>query len=142
MKIRRTLIRKVIACGLLFFCWIMAVRWADAHWDKEFWAFWFMVSAAAAAAALYGVRRSVRADEQAAHAQRQMEVLRLAETQAGRLTATRTALRLEWPMRVALATLRSLEDGVRVRTLVTSEGVRVYEFPELIHASAPHDRVR
>lgn len=142
MKIPRTLVRKIIATGLLFFCWIMAVRWVDAHWEKDFWAFWFLVSGAAAAAALYAVRRSAHGDAQAAHAQRQLEVLRLAETEAGRLTATRTALRLEWPMRVALATLGSLEDGVRVTTLVTRDGVRVYEFPELIHASAPRDRIR
>ena len=97
--------------------------------------FLIVVTAAAGLFVVYLDRRSLRAAEQAAHARRQLEVLRLAEAEGGQLTASQTAARLGWPLHVAVATLRSLEDGVRVTTLVPEPGVRLFEFPEIIHGS-------
>ncbi len=65
----------------------------------------------------------------------QQPVLRLAGERAGRLTVTEVASSLGWPLRRAEKVLNSLEDGLRVASDVTPEGVIVYEFRELMHAN-------
>lgn len=134
--------RRIVAYGLFLLCWFCATQWEEREWERGFYGFWIVVSAAAGIFVLYSVRWSWRKHERAMHEQRRLDVLRLAEAEAGQLTATRTAARLGWPMRVALHTLRSLEDGVRVTTLISDEGVRLYHFPELAHASGKRETAR
>ena len=62
----------------------------------------------------------------------QLPVLELAR-EDGRVTVTEVATRLGWTMDRAAAVLASLEDGVRVCSTLSDEGVMVYEFRELIH---------
>lgn len=64
--------------------------------------------------------------------QLQLEVLGLAR-EDGRLTVTEVASRLGWPMDRAATVLDSLDDGLRISSTPTEEGVIVYEFRELIH---------
>jgi hypothetical protein len=64
----------------------------------------------------------------------QQPVLRLAAQRNGVLTVTDVAAALSWPMPRAEKVLNSLEDGLRVASSVTDEGVIVYEFRELKHA--------
>lgn len=64
----------------------------------------------------------------------QQPVLRLAAQRNGVLTVTDVAAALNWPMPRAEKVLNSLEDGLRVASSVTDEGVIVYEFRELMHA--------
>ncbi len=64
----------------------------------------------------------------------QQPVLRLAAQRNGVLTVTDVAAALNWPMPRAEKVLNSLEDGLRVASNVTNEGVIVYEFRELMHA--------
>lgn len=64
----------------------------------------------------------------------QQPVLRLAGQSEGRLTVTQVASTLGWPMRRAEKVLNSLDDGLRVVSDVTNEGVIVYDFRELRHA--------
>lgn len=64
----------------------------------------------------------------------QQPVLRLAAQRQGVLTVTDVAAALNWPMPRAEKVLNSLEDGLRVASTVTDEGVIVYEFRELMHA--------
>jgi predicted RNA-binding Zn-ribbon protein involved in translation (DUF1610 family) len=64
----------------------------------------------------------------------QQPVLRLAAQRSGVLTVTDVAAALNWPMPRAEKVLNSLEDGLRVASTVTDEGVIVYEFRELMHA--------
>jgi hypothetical protein len=66
----------------------------------------------------------------------QPEVLRLAAQRKGRLTVTEVASSLGWALPRAEKVLNSLDDGLRVRSEVTDEGVIVYEFPEVMFASA------
>lgn len=66
----------------------------------------------------------------------QQPVLRLAGERGGRLTVTEVASLLGWPMRRAEKVLNSLEDGLRVVSDITREGVIVFEFRELMHARA------
>ena len=62
----------------------------------------------------------------------QQTVLDLAQ-EDGRLTVTEVASRLGWTMADAEKVLRSLDDGFRVCTMPSDEGVLVYEFRELVH---------
>jgi len=67
----------------------------------------------------------------------QLPVLRLAAERGGRLTVTQVAAELGWTLPRAEKVLESLDDGYRVSSEVTSEGVIVYDFLELRHAPPP-----
>lgn len=62
----------------------------------------------------------------------QLQVLELAK-EDGRLTVTEVASRLRWTVPQAKAVLDSLDDGLRVWSRPSDEGVMVYEFREIIH---------
>lgn len=64
----------------------------------------------------------------------QLPVLKLAGEHGGRLTVTEVAATLGWPLRRAEKVLESLDDGLRVNSEVTDEGVIVYEFVEVMHS--------
>lgn len=63
----------------------------------------------------------------------QRQVLRLATRTRGRLTVTEVAAELNLSMDAAENILNELDDGFRVRSEVTEDGVIIYEFPEVIH---------
>lgn len=67
----------------------------------------------------------------------QTPVLQLAADRGGRLTVTEVAAALRWPIRRAEKILHSLDDGWRVSSNVTDEGVIVYEFRELLLGQGP-----
>ena len=71
-------------------------------------------------------------DRQAALGELQLPVLELAK-EDGRLTVTEVASRLRWTVPQAKAVLDSLDDGFRVWSTPSDEGVMVYEFREVIH---------
>lgn len=62
----------------------------------------------------------------------QLPVLRLASQRGGRLTVTEVSAELGWPLPRSEKVLQSLDDGVRVDSEVTDEGVIVYHFRELL----------
>jgi hypothetical protein len=99
----------------------------------------------AAGVATLLLRSARQADERAAElarGERRLEVVRLAESEDGQLTVTEVAAKLGWSMDDAAATLRSLDDGVRVTSTVTDEGIILYDFPELIHDPGRKKRLR
>lgn len=61
----------------------------------------------------------------------QQPVLKLAAEHGGTLTVTEVAASLGWTIRRAEKVLHSLDDGWRVSSEVTDDGVIVYEFREL-----------
>jgi hypothetical protein len=65
----------------------------------------------------------------------QLPVLQLAGRKGGQLTVTEVAAELGWTMRRAEKVLQSLDDGMRVNSEVTDEGVIVYDFLELIRTT-------
>ncbi len=92
----------------------------------------FALAAAGGGAGLQTVARKEREARRAALLSNlQMPVLALAAERRGRLTVTETAAALGWPLPRAEKVLNSLEDGLRVNSEVTDEGVIVYEFREL-----------
>ncbi len=68
----------------------------------------------------------------------QRRVLHLARARSGRLTATDVATELDLTLNSAERVLLSLDDGFRIRSDVTDEGILVFEFPEL-QLGAPGD---
>jgi hypothetical protein len=104
--------------------------------EGEFVAFMFgAMSAAGGAGLLTAGRRAREERRRVLLSALQQPVLRLAGECGGRLTVTEVASSLNWPMRRAEKVLNSLEDGLRVSSDVTREGVIVYEFRELMHAA-------
>lgn len=63
----------------------------------------------------------------------QREVLMLASRRAGTLTVTEVAASLDLSLEAAEKVLISMDDGFRVRSEITREGVLLYEFPEIQH---------
>ena len=66
-------------------------------------------------------------------AQLQRQVLLLATEKNGTLTVTEVAASLNMSLSAAEEVLDRMDDGLRVRSDVTDEGIIVYEFPELRH---------
>ncbi|MFL5539691.1 MAG: hypothetical protein ACJ8J0_11900 [Longimicrobiaceae bacterium] len=61
----------------------------------------------------------------------QLPVLQLAGRRGGRLTVTDVATEMGWPMVRAEKVLNSLDDGLRVMSDITDDGVIVYDFVEI-----------
>ncbi|HEU0298124.1 MAG TPA: hypothetical protein VFR37_01695, partial [Longimicrobium sp.] len=91
---------------------------------------------------LWSARRDEAQATQMTATERQRAVLQLAEAEDGQLTVTEVAARLGWSLDEAAATLRSMDDGLRVTTTLTDEGIILYDFPELIHDPGRRKRLR
>jgi hypothetical protein len=63
----------------------------------------------------------------------QRRVLLLATEEGGTLTVTGFAASLNLSLSAAEEVLDDMDDGLRVRSEVTNEGIIVYEFPEVRH---------
>ena len=63
----------------------------------------------------------------------QRKVLRLATAKGGTLTVTEVASDLNLSLPAAEKILMSMDDGFRVRSEISDEGVIYYEFPEVRH---------
>lgn len=96
------------------------------------------LAGAAMAGGGYALQRKRDRDREARReqllGQLQQPVLQLAAQQGGRLTVTQVASAMSWPIPRAEKVLNSLDDGFRVVSDVTPDGVIVYEFRELARA--------
>jgi hypothetical protein len=63
----------------------------------------------------------------------QRKVLRLATSRGGTLTVTEVAADLNLSIPAAEKVLIAMDDGFRVRSEITPEGILLYEFPEVKH---------
>ena len=59
--------------------------------------------------------------------------LRLATARQGTLTVTEVAAELNLSIPAAEKILTSMDDGFRVRSEISNEGILYYEFPEVLH---------
>lgn len=101
--------------------------------ETEVMLFVFGVLASTGAVVLHRAANQAREERRHAMiASLQRPVLKLAAERQGLLTVTDVAASLGWPMRRAEKVLQSLDDGWRVNSDVTDEGVIVYEFRELL----------
>jgi len=76
-------------------------------------------------------QKSLQARRQAVLSGLQQQVLLLASERGGTLTVTEVAAELRTTMQAAERVLVAMDDGFRVRSEVTDEGIVLYEFPEL-----------
>ena len=63
----------------------------------------------------------------------QRKILKLASVRGGTLTVTEVAADLNLALPAADKILTSMDDGFRVRSDISNEGVLFYEFPEILH---------
>ena len=63
----------------------------------------------------------------------QRKVLQLAERRGGSLTVTEVAADLNLSLPAAEKVLIAMDDGFRVRSEITDQGILLYEFPEVRH---------
>lgn len=63
----------------------------------------------------------------------QRRILRLAQMRGGTLTVTEVAAEMNLSLPAAEKILTSMDDGFRVRSEISKEGVLYYEFPEVLH---------
>ena len=63
----------------------------------------------------------------------QRRILLLADRKGGSLTVTEVAAELNLSIPAAERVLIAMDDGLRVRSDITDEGLILYEFPELQH---------
>lgn len=63
----------------------------------------------------------------------QRRILRLATARGGTLTVTEVAAEMNLSMPAAEKILTSMDDGFRVRSEISKEGILYYEFPEVQH---------
>jgi predicted transcriptional regulator len=61
------------------------------------------------------------------------KILKLAGMRGGRLTVTEVAADMNLSLATADKILTSMDDGFRIRSEISKEGVLYYEFPELVH---------
>lgn len=125
--------RKLFAYFMFFMSFVFTISFLDFGSDWLTALFSALVTGGLGAWALRSIRRERDEHAGAEQVQRQLQVLRLAAETDGSLTVTEVAARLGWPIDVAQSTLRSLDDGVRVTSTLTEEGIFLYEFMELIH---------
>lgn len=71
----------------------------------------------------------------------QRKILRLAAAKRGTLTVTEVAAEMNLSLPAAERILESMDDGFRIRSEISKEGVLYYEFPEILHRKelAPGD---
>lgn len=129
----RATLRKASAYILFFLAFLFMLAWMGGGYGAGRWLFSALVFGGVGWAILRSTRRDVEVNEGAEKVHRQLAVLKLAEAEDGQLTVTEVAARLGWPLDVAQATMLSLEDGKRVTTTLTDDGIMLYDFPELIH---------
>lgn len=63
----------------------------------------------------------------------QRKILKLAGMRGGRLTVTEVASDLNLALPAAEKLLTGMDDGFRIRSEITGDGVLFYEFPEILH---------
>jgi hypothetical protein len=63
----------------------------------------------------------------------QRKILRLASAKGGTLTVTEVAADINIGLPAAEKILTSMDDGFRVRSEISDQGVIYYEFPEILH---------
>lgn len=77
--------------------------------------------------------KSLQERRQAVTTGMQREILQLAEHRGGTLTVTDVAANMNLSLPAAENLLMAMDDGYRVRSEVTDDGIIVYEFPEVLH---------
>ena len=141
MTTRRTRRKRIWAYVFFFIAFIYGISFVDGDGDWKVPLFAALVTAGVGLLLLRSAWQDEEAEATLTADERKLAVLRLAEAEDGQLTVTEVAARLGWSLDDAAATLRSLDDGVRVTTTLTDEGIMLYDFPELMHDPGRRKRI-
>jgi len=126
---RRGLGRRVLGGAMVVFAALM-VSIGLAEWELGVVVVGGVMGAAGTSTVWWGLQaRETR--RRAIMARLQRRVLLFATEREGTLTVTEVAASLDLSLLAAEEVLDSMDDGLRVRSEVTNEGIIVYEFPEL-----------
>jgi hypothetical protein len=91
------------------------------------------IMGAVGSGALFWGWKAKQERRQALMAELQRKVLRLATRRGGALTVTEVASELNLSIQAAEKVLVAMDDGFRVRSEITREGILLFEFPEVQH---------
>lgn len=128
---RRGVGRRAVGVALVLFATLM-VAVGVVEFEMAAVAVGSVMGAAGTATIWWGLK--ARQDRrQALMTRLQRRVLLLATDKGGTLTVTEVAAQLNLSLSAAEGLLDGMDDGLRVRSEVTNEGIIVYEFPELRH---------
>ena len=128
---RRGVGRRVFGVGMVLFATLM-VAIGVVEFEMAAVAVGSVMGAAGTGTIWWGLK--ARQDRrQALMTRLQRRVLLLATDKGGTLTVTEVAAQLNLSLSAAEGVLDGMDDGLRVRSEVTNEGIIVYEFPELRH---------
>ncbi len=121
--------RRILGVGLVLFAALM-VSIGVVELEPGLIVFGASAGALGTASVWWGLQaRETR--RRAIMARLQRRVLLFATEKEGTLTVTEVAASLDLSLLAAEEVLDSMDDGLRVRSEVTNEGIIVYEFPEL-----------
>jgi hypothetical protein len=128
---RRGMARRVVGVGMVLLATLMiAVGFTELEFAVV--AVGSVMGAGGTATIWWGLK--ARQDRRRALMTRlQRRVLLLATEKSGTLTVTEVAASLNLSLSAAENVLESMDDGLRVRSDVTNQGIIVYEFPEVMH---------
>ena len=128
---RRGVGRRVLGVAMVLFAALL-ISIGVVEFAIEAIAIGSVVGAAGTATIWWGLKAR-QARRQALMTRLQRRVLLLATEKGGTLTVTEVAASLDLSLSAAEGVLDGMDDGLRVRSDVTNEGIIVYEFPEVRH---------
>ncbi len=128
---RRGVVRRVLGVGMVLIA-ALAISIGVVEFAVEAIVMGSVIGATGTGTIWWGLK--AREDRRRAiMARLQRRVLLLATEKSGTLTVTEVAASLNMSLSMAQDVLDSMDDGLRVRSDITDEGIIVYEFPELRH---------
>jgi hypothetical protein len=128
---RGGLLRRILGVGLILLATILVVV-GIAEAEAAAIAIGSGIGATGTASFWWGLR-GLNERRKALMQKLQQKVLRLATLKGGTLTVTEVAAEMNLSMPGAEKILISMDDGFRVRSEISKEGVLYYEFPEVMH---------
>ena len=128
---RSGLFRRILGVGLVILATIMVVV-GIAETEAVVVGIGSVIGATGTGAFWWGLK-GLNERRKALMQRLQQRVLRLATQRGGTLTVTDVASDMNLSLPAAEKVLVSMEDGFRVRSEISKDGVLFYEFPEVLH---------
>jgi len=123
--------RRIFGVGMVLFASFMVLM-GFVEWEMAAVAVGSVLGAGGSAAFYWGWQ-GLQDRRKAIMQGLERKILKLAGMRGGRLTVTEVAADMNLPIATADKILTAMDDGFRIRSEISKEGVLYYEFPELLH---------
>lgn len=123
--------RRVLGTAMVLFASLMVLM-GFVEWEMAMVAFG-SVTGGAGSLTFYWGWQGLQERRKAIMHGLQRKILKLASMRGGTLTVTEVAADLNLALPAAEKILESMDDGFRVRSDISPDGVLYYEFPEIVH---------